>query len=365
MFGKHNRIANKRNRTSREHNVPENNHEALANDQEPVDQWQEAMADVPSFDEHLAEVSAEEEKQPLDLESLKDIKGFSEQLEKMGANQEIISNPAFQRILEHILLDSGLGKGVELEKTHKETENNLGFACQRDKNVYGNPNEQHDRSRFDIDVFRDGNFTIDYAYIDRYEKDIDSEKFPNFETPLNTVRSFDDNNFAQQLKFVKQKQADGFNVNILECYENEIAPVVNNPRLDVGLYHKKLIETAQGFNKEGQETSRVVREYAPYDADRLNPLSKLVGTSSQFGDYSPETATLNGLRGATTDYLSSQKVETFYVYSRNPDGDTMKIEGHDRNGKFGSDSVPLDTRYDDFVPTKDIYFDDLRSSSAE
>lgn len=87
MFGRHNAV--KSNREIAGEAVGENEHNS----------WQETMSDMPTFDEYIAEKSAESEKNPLDLESLKDVAGFSEQLEKMGANQEIIDNPAFKRVL--------------------------------------------------------------------------------------------------------------------------------------------------------------------------------------------------------------------------------------------------------------------------
>ena len=356
MFGKHNIIKNNR-ETSMEEQTPE-----------ASNPWQETMANTPTFEQHMNEgKTTESEKPPLDVESLREVTGFSEQLEEMGANQEILSNPAFKRVLEKVLSESGLKYGTNLEGSNNPNNSQLELACQRDKNSFLG-SSQHDCSNFSINVKENGNFTIDYAYVDRDKTTMNRAAFAGANLPPHTekVDAFNDVNVASRLEFMKHQSDDGFNIDIIKLYENQLSPTADSKNVRVGIYSETASESTRSFNAEGIETSRSDINYEPRGSEGANYLFTFIKPNDNWGGYAPSRASFNGLEVFKQNrYTSSNKVEGVTQYSRNPDGNTVKISGHDRDGKFGADSVRLNTEHgiDDIVVNASI--EDLRSVSAE
>lgn len=353
------------------HNIPKPSWENSAEKQNSGSSkgWEETMANVPTFDEHIAEKAAESEKNPLNLESLRNVIGFSEQLGKMGANQEILSNPAFERVLDGVLNESGLKFGVDLEGHNNPDRSELSLSCLRDKNRFLG-SSQHDCSNFRINVRKNGNFTIDYAYVDREKLTVNRDAFANAKLPPNTetVNSYNDINSASRLEFVKHENSSGFNLEIVNLYENQLAPAADSKNLKVGTYFKNASESTRSFNAEGVETSRSNINYEPEEFQDANFLFTFTKPTDNWKEHTPSRASFNGLEMFIGDrYSSSNKVESVTHYSRNPDGDTVKISGHDREGEFSSDSVPLNTQYgaSDIIVSNGVNIEDLRSASAE
>lgn len=342
MFGKHNKIQQNK----------ENIDEALESSERS--EWQKVMDEVPTFDQHLRELAVETEK-PLNLESLKEFSGFSKQLEKMGANQEITSNPAFERVLKEILFISGLQTGVALVRTDNERNNKrLDLACQRDK-ARNTGSNQHDCSNFQISVKNDGNFTIDFAYIDRSNnREIERDFFPGLKinSRIEKVNAYEDVNSASSMKFVKQHGSDGFNVEIINIYESQMVPVAESDNVRIGHYFQAASATTRRFNKDGQENSREDTDYEPRDFDGLNMFI------NRSGDASPKSASFNGLSNFARERFSRRTKESF-SYKRNPDGKTLTAEKYDGSARVTKKSVWINSEHgtDDLIVAGNIFSD--------
>lgn len=356
------------------HNAPKSSRETSIGEQTPEANsiWQETMSDMPTFGQHMSEkVSTEPEKTPLNLESLREVTGFTEQLGKMGANQEILSNPAFKRVLEKVLSESGLKFGANLEASNNSDNSKLDFSCLRDKNSFLG-SSQHDCSNFQVNVKEDGNFTIDYAYVDREKRTMSRDIFSNSNAKLpphaETVDVYGDTNSASRLEFVKHQNGNGFNLTIMDSYEDQLSPITDSKNLKVGLYTESRSTSERSFNADGIETTRSDISYKPKEYQDANLLFTFIKPTDSWGNHAPSRASFNSLMTFEQDHYSSSNIaESATHYSRNPDGNTAKISGYDRNGKFSSDSVPLDTQYgtDDIIVSNGVNIEGLRSASAE
>ncbi len=268
------------------------NHESSeANGENP---WTKIMSSLPRFEDRQAEKDSESEKNSINLESLQSVEGFSEQLESLGANPDIISNPAFMRVLDKLISNSGLQTGANLKES-KVSADTLNFQCNRGR-IGGS--DTHDCSKFRLAVEENGNFTIEYAYADRGEVSLSRTGAPweNDAPHLGEhLKGYEDKNYAARYSFVKQTEADGFNIDIVDVYEYQETPEINiRDVAGAALYNKSIGKKTRRFNADGQETSYESRLYSSTPV-KTNTLAPKIGSSNRFGRPSAETATFGAL----------------------------------------------------------------------
>lgn len=258
--------------------------------------------------------------------------------------------------------------GANLEGSDNVKGNELKLACQLDEKI-GKDGFRHDRSNFWINVQENGNFIIDYAYVDREKRMMNRGAFANAKLSPGdeTIDAYDDTNSASRLEFIKYENDDGFEISAKNSYENQFTPVTDSRNLRAGLYSEVVSTSKRGFNADGVETFRHDIMYEPMESDRLNILTTHIRPKEEWGKpEKPSRASFNSI-----DHLmyssagQSSGIESSIYYSRNTNGNTVKIEGYDRGGKFSADSVPLNTEHgtDDIKVTAMI--EDLHVSSAE
>lgn len=122
------------------------------------------MADVPEFD------ARENEKPKTDVspEMIKDLQKLSEQLEKMGANPDLIKNPAFREYYGRKYLIATLSNPIRIVSRRRKA--NLITCDSREKSLRGEIIEgryRQAKAEFDMGVDEKGNVVVSTGNAER------------------------------------------------------------------------------------------------------------------------------------------------------------------------------------------------------
>lgn len=333
------------------HNIPKNNRETLVEDQEPVDQWQETMADAPSFDEHLAEMSTEAEKQPLEvsMELLDDIGGLSTQLEKMGANSDIVRNPAFSRIVEDSIDFSGMKRTLEVGRNAELQGTELSFNGSIGR---GGVDSKLGSAGMRINVNAQGEVEILSGGTTR----------EHFEQ----LRPFDTLNFDSRTTTLRLIYGGALQKETKEVFINLYDGTSDEDGERNGAIARSLYSELSDYDANGIETYRECRDYSVDKRDGI--------TQNEMSIYDRQAKVIDGRPENfmfklenSFPHLSHNDEESFTIYSRNPDGKTAHIKGRDKTGRsFEAAEVAINGEHG----TDDLYISAaglqlLASKSAE
>lgn len=231
------------------------------------------MSDAPTFDPEAAQRRAEAEKpNSFEAEDLQKLDKLQEQLEQMGAREEIVNNPAFQRELNNIASNYGLrtarmvtSEGVQDGEAGK----NLLVDCD-----LSNPNTRkvQNKSRFSFQVLPNGNLTISSA---RAERDADRKldfkngAFRDYEGGLideqGLISVIKKENVSQVTTFEMSEDGQQMVVNKLRISEDNTKPVDHRGTYNEMTCFADRSELNRVFDNDGVEQWRTYVGYVPYD----------------------------------------------------------------------------------------------------
>lgn len=164
MFGNRNKF-----KTNRETASP-------SAETESQNYWQTVMSDVESFDQRRIERPIEEQKPqtepvveeeaaeetPLSPEIIRDVDRLNAQLEQMGANPDIVRNPAFSRFLEDRIFSYQIKEANQYNLALDASDDH---RLQFSGNVRNHEARDYSRSEIGLSVSDDGNIVLAAGHI--------------------------------------------------------------------------------------------------------------------------------------------------------------------------------------------------------
>ncbi len=283
------------------------------------------------------------EKPALDPESLKDIDQLQDQLEQIGVNEKILTNPAFQRELSKII--SGYGLTMAHDVAADSESNNLTLHCQGE---HGDSRE-HDRSFFDFNVDEDGHLTLTTACADcDTNKKFDRKLFPSVSAP-ETEQYLDcaeHQNHSALVEFSLTEDGEGLQIDTTDILETQYTPL-GTPNNDFknGLYSISRKESSSVFDAEGKEQFREAKLYESANLS-LNYLPHTLGKTLTKIDHTSAQELTNPSRPTKKNIIHRETLH------RNPDG-TINVDIYSsQDGTTNIEKCPMNTQYgdDELIP---------------
>ncbi len=311
-------------------------------------EWDE-LSKMPDFSQFASQKYEESEQKQVTPESLRDVKKLCEQLEKMGVNEQIMSNPAFHRELNNIITMNGLTMADAISGDIQDK-----MLTLESRDVQGDARE-HDRGYFNFAVGEGGKLTIQNAYSDyshdrrykasffgQYQGDhlTDSEGYTN---------CLELEGRAAITEFSISESGDSLIMTESAASATQITPYAARHDAGVGIYSSAVSKLVRQFDKEGVEQYREDYHYKGHSYDHLNNMMAL-GMTHDGGEI--DRASMHILRLANNAPLDITRSEK---YQRNDDG-TIKVWAYDdKQGNVTIEKCPMNTQYgtDELVPSND------------
>lgn len=308
-------------------------------------EW-DGLSKMPDFSRFIRQMHEESEQEQVTPESLKDVKKLCEQLEKMGVNEQIISNPAFHRELNNIITSNGLTMADSVSGDIQDKRVTL-----ESKDEHGDARE-HDRGYFNFTVSEDGKLTIENAYSDynndrRYKADF----FDQYQGD----HLVDSEGYAECLELEGRAAITEFSIsesgNRLIMTESaasatQITPYAARHDIQVGIYYSAASKSERQFDRNGIEQYRADSHYKGRSYNHLNNMQTLGMTQDGSEIDGASMAILRLANKSSMDIVRSER------YKRNDDG-TIEVSAYDdKKGSVTIEKCPMNTQYgtDELIP---------------
>lgn len=291
--------------------------------------WVATMADVPEFD------ARENEKPKTDVspEMIKDLQKLGEQLEKMGANPDLIKNPAFSRILRtkisYCNIEQSNPYSLEAEEGKS---NNLRFSGEIIEGRY-----RQAKAEFDMGVDEKGNVVVSTGNAERRNiGDSGSEELVNM---------YEENTFSPL-------KNGGFEV--------------FSDKVHTSIFEEHMVRKEGGVEVEFSRSNAYERNHQQYDADGNEKYHEMTtyeplefGGEANNNQHWLENEFLRQIESATNcpkyvnrhelAFMRSEKqrlqIDTSLHMRRNEDGTTMSVQGIYEGKKIEHESIPIDNEH--------------------
>lgn len=309
-------------------------------------EWDQ-LSKLPDFSQLVDQRHEELGQEQVAPESLKDVKKLCEQLEKMGVDKQIMSNPAFRRELNSIITMGGLTMANAVSGDMQDKTLTL-----ESRDVQGDARE-HDRGYFSFAVGESGNLTIQNAYSDysndrRYKASFFGQYQGDHLTDSEgRADCLELEGRAAITEFSISEGGDRLIMTELAASATQITPYAARHDARVGIYSSAASKLVRQFDRDGVEQYREDYRYKGRSYNNLNNMGVLGMThdGSQI-----DKASMHILRladKAPLDIVQSER------YQRNEDG-TIKVWAYDdKKGNITIEKCPMNTQYgtDELIPS--------------
>ncbi len=264
---------------------------------------------------------------------INDIQKLSQQLEKMGARQEIINKPAFMRILDEKISGCHIKESLAHSlKAEEDPASGLHFSGDT-----GRESHQRGKAEFDLRVDQKGKVIMSVGHAER-------DRFDNHDSQI--VNSFEESTFNPLI-------SGGF-----EVFTDQVYLATNEERIrretggvEIKYSRSTGYETTHSqYDTNGNENYREVKTYAPHEMDADNFANQKM-LNIEFNrqldrDDRPKKVSRIELKQERDIARTHNREVTEHLrMSRNKDKSTVDIAGTARGKKVKLETVPINNQY--------------------
>lgn len=291
------------------------------------------------------------ERKDIKPEELCDPAKMREKLEQMGANQEILGNPAFAKILDSRMGGYGLQMSmpdfIEAQDSERSGDKLLTLSYMGEKG----DSRYHDRGNMSLRVKSDGSLVLECACADRSKMQVRAEGFRGYESLRSDglVDAIEETNLASITEFYISRDTGNLVVSEQRSNEMQYRPELRSRNgQEAGIYSRSRSETTRQFDAQGVEQYREDAEYPAQNLEGHDYLSPHLGGDGGYRTERPAHASFNLLK----NFQKPLEVARRTSYQRNPDG-SMHVRDYYEGVSSEIESCPMNTEHgtDELIPS--------------
>lgn len=339
-----------------------NNRETASSPAETESQnaWQTAMAGIEPFDQHRIEQPTEEQKPqtesvveketaeeaPLSPEIIRDVDRLNAQLERMGANPDIIHNSAFSRFLEDRIFSYQI---KEANQHNLALDTSDDHRLQFSGNVRNHEARDYSRSEIGLSVSDNGNIVLAAGHA--------RNQYIGHGSVEDLTNAYEEN-------IIRPLENGGFEVFNDEVVDAAISEQKIGDGKGARLEYVGFTDYSTNHYQYDSDGMEIFREICEYPTTRLDSergsthesLLKLKFSLSDIRDGLPKTVrTIELSQQRSLVREGHLREQTRLRYHRNADGLTMRVEGTVEDRKVDR-NIHINTQYGnaDLIPSNGV-----------